>query len=585
MQKLWNEIKRRNVPRVATVYTISAWVVIQVASTVFPPLHIPDWVLSFIIILALVGFPIAVILSWIFQLTPNNVVVENRINEPEEVHYGKRIFTSNVAISILIVIVIGQFIYFNNSKVNANEQDKSIAVIPFDNLTNDADLESFTDGMTEEIISHLSKIASLRVTSRTSVKGFKKSQASIPEIASKLFVNNVLEGSIRKSGSKIRITAELIDAKTDKHIWSDDYDYLELQDILKVQTDVSTKVAKALKNQLTDQEKLSLSKNYTENIEAYKFYLKGKSFWDKRSRADFDSAEANFKKAISIDPQYALAYSGLADCYVHSNFKSLSQVEAMPIAKAYLLKALQIDSNLCEAITTLGFIQSHFDYHWQQGRRTLERALQCNPNYPMAHVYLSNIALLNGHKSGLREIKTALELDPLSPTINWVFGRAYYCAGELDSSIAQLQRTLKLFPEYNLTRTTLSLAYLEKKDFGKAQQVIGGLPQSPFLQEYKGLFNSEFLAVTGRKDLSEQNLNESLKSFEGLSNYRVAQIWTILGNRDKAIENLERAYERKEITLIFVNVDRILIPLKKDTRFQALLKKMNFEKSGYGLID
>jgi len=271
-------------------------------------------------------------------------------------------------------------------------------------------------------------VGSLGVTSRTSIRMYKGTKLPVKEIAKNLGVTHLLEGSVRKSGNQVRITVQLIDAATDKHIWSEDYDYRELKDIFPVQTDVSSRVTEVLKQKLTQKEKESLSKKYTDNIQAYKFYRKGRNYWDKRTKVSYDSAEANFKKAIDLDPDYALAYSGLADCYTF-NQKGLSQLEAMPIAKSYAEKALSIDSTLCEAWTTIGFIQTHFYFRWMEGKKTLQRALSINPNYELAHRYLGNILICTGHiEDALKETQKALNLDPLSSASNMVLRRSLYFA-------------------------------------------------------------------------------------------------------------------------------------------------------------
>ena len=218
--------------------------------------------------------------------------------------------------------------------------------------------------MMEEILNHLAKIKDLRVISRTSSMQYKGAKISVTEIAKELGVTNILEGSVRKSGDHVRITVQLIDAVNEKHLWSEDYDFQELKDIFAVQSDVSIRVAEILKTKLTQQEKESLSKTYSHDQQAYKYYLKGRFYWDKRTRQAFDSAEVYFKKAIEVDPAYALAYAGLADCYSFDT-KGIPESEATPIAKSYVAKALSLDSTLGEAWTALGLIQSHREHDWE----------------------------------------------------------------------------------------------------------------------------------------------------------------------------------------------------------------------------
>jgi TolB-like protein/Tfp pilus assembly protein PilF len=576
--RFWNELKRRNVPRVATVYAISSWVIIQVATTVFPYLQIPGWVTTALIILIMVGFPIVLILAWIFEFAPQaeQEVQQQRVDSP---YPNRRLFTSNVGIAILLLLLIAQFLYFKFSDRSKNSEGvHSIAVMPFDNLTNDKEIEPFGVGITSEIISHLSKIGTLEVSSRTSVQLLKKAQASIGEIASKLSVNYVLSGSIRKSGQKIRITVELVDAITDKTVLSDDYDYLELKDIFHVQSDVSAKVAQALKAKLTPEEKVSLAKNYTDNIQAYKYYLKGRNFWDKRTSLDFDSAETNFKKAIDIDPQYALAYSGLADCYTF-NQKGLTQIEAIPIARDYTLKALSIDSNLCEAVTTMGFIQSHYDFDWKKGKETLEKAILINPNYELAHRYLGNVLLFTGHiEEGLTETKKALALDPLAVSVNMVLGRNYYLARKYDEALAQIKKTLALNPKFISAYAVLGSCYLQRNQLDLALTAFLKQPMGEYDAGTVGrCFVVNAFARSNKRIRAKEEWNKITDDEKQKSPVFMAIALTGLGKNEEALTYLEHAVDIHALALILTNMNPEFDPLRNDPRFQAILKRLNFK--------
>ena len=218
-------------------------------------------------------------------------------------------------------------------------------------------------------------------------------------------------------------------------------------------------------NKLTPEEKTGLSKHNTDNVDAYRFYRKGRYFWDARTKESFDSAEVNYKKAIELDPDYALAYSGIADLYIY-NQKGLTQVEAIPIARDYLNKALSLDSTLVEALTTLGFIQSDYDYDWKSSKQTLEKVIRLNPNYAYAHIFYGNLLQYTAQNTqkGIEEIKKARSLDPLSVSINWILGRNYYLAQRYDSASDMLNKTLTLNPRYSLAKATLILVLLAKKN-------------------------------------------------------------------------------------------------------------------------
>ena len=461
--------------------------------------------------------------------------------------------------------------------------DKSIAVIPFTDLSQEHDQEYFCDGMTEEILNHLSKIRDLRVISRTSCMKYKGAKISVNEIARELGVTNILEGSIRRSGDQVRVTVQLIDASSDEHLWSEDYDFLELKDIFSVQTDVSTRVAGVLKAKLTTQEKGTLSKTNTENPEAYKLYLKGRFYWAKRTPQSYDSAEQYYKRAITLDPEYALAYSGLADCYT-LGLQGMTMVEEIPIAKAYLTKAISLDSNLSEALTTMGFIQSHFDYDWASAKSTLQKAILLNPNYPIAHLYYGNIFIFTGDiEQGLIEVKKAVDLDPLSSSVNWALGSRYYLTNKTDLAITQFQKTLTLDPENNAAKLWLGLSFLRKGFYDQAIDTFGKLPRNTLqqLDNYKILI-SLVHAQNGESARAKSELNEISKG-EGIQSNDISRLFFLtllyisLENYDAALTQLERAYEIRSLNIIGLKIDPIFDPIRNQPRFKALLKKMNFE--------
>jgi len=480
-----------------------------------------------------------------------------------------------ILLALLLPVCYLGFLYFTQTKTEL--RDKSIAVLPFVDLSKDHDQEYFSDGMMEEILNHLSKISELKVISRTTSMKYRGSKQSLNEIASELGVSNILSGSVRTSGGKVRITVQLIDAKTDKQLWSQDYDYQDFKDILAVQSDASTKVATILRLKLSEQEQGSLGKQNTENQLAYNFYRKGRSFWDKRSYANYDSAELNYKRAIELDPEYALAYAGLADLYTF-NQKGLSQLEALPIAKAYVEKALALDSSLCEAWTTKGFIQSHIEFDWKGSIKFFDKALRLNPNYPIAHLYKGNVYFAYGDTArGNAETRKALSLDPLSSSINWVVGRNYLIGRQYQMSIKQGRKTLALDQRYIYARIFLALALIGTKSYDEAISILNALPDLTYgTGENKHVMLSYAYASSGNTVKARVELDFALKRKENLSPFYLGMTYVALGDNDKALDQFEQGYENRVIQMLFMKNNPWTDPIRDDPRFKAILKKMNF---------
>jgi TolB-like protein len=474
------------------------------------------------------------------------------------------------------------FIYRNLIHVTGfSEGEKTIAVLPFENV-GVMDTEIYiSDGITQDIIKNLSKISSLqKVIGWFSVRSFKKTTKTLKEIADELGVAAILSGTMERHSDKIHIIAELIEVNTNKRLWGDDFEY-ETKDILSIQSKVAGEIVKALKANVTQQEKNNISRHNTDNVEAYKYYLKGRNFWNGRSRTNFDSAEANFKRAIQLDPNYALAYAGLADCYTY-NFQGMSQLEAIPIARGYANQALELDSNLSEGLTSLGFIQHNFDFEWDKSKKTLERAIELDPNNPIAHLYYGNLLQYTGHtEEGLKEAEKAAALDPLAFGANWVLGRNYYFAGLNDKAIDRLDKLKPTPLQAAVVAWSLGLVYAQKKMYPEAIQQFDKVSTTDHNAnpiDYYAIMQSYGYSLAGEHDKAKKLLDSTLKlTGVWLSPYRIAQAYTALGEYDKALEQLEKSYDMRDLHLFWIKVDPGFIPIRNNPRFINLMKKMNLE--------
>ena len=510
-------------------------------------------------------------------VVPDKKKMDGKLQEKK--HAGRK---WAFALAPIVLLTAAFILYRNLAHVSGfSEGEKTIAVLPFENAGG-MDTEVYiSDGITQDIIKNLSKISSLqKVIGWFSVRSFKKTNKTLKEIADELGVAAILSGTMERHSDKIHIIAELIEVNSNKRLWGDDFEY-DTKDILSIQSKVAGEIVKALRANVTQEEKNIISRHNTENVEAYKYYLKGRNFWNARGRANFDSAEANFKRAIQLDPNYALAYAGLADCYT-MNFQGMSQLEAIPIARGYANQALVLDSNLSEGLTSLGFIEHVFDYEWSKSKKTLERAIELDPNNSTAHLYYGNLLFYTGHTAeGLKENEKAAALDPLSFGANWVLGRNYYFAGLNDEAIKKFDKLRSAPLQSAVIAWSLGLAYVQKKMYPEAKQEFEKVSVTDHTAnpiDYYAIMQSYGYALTGDHVKAKEMLDSTLK-IKGvwLSPYRIAQTYTALGDYEKAQDQLDKSYEIRDLHLFWIKVDPGFIPIRNKPRFIQLMKKMNLD--------
>jgi len=516
----------------------------------------------------------------IFALTNEGLVVPKREQLSGKLKaIKKKAATKRIMIAaiILVLVLAALFLYRRSLTHTGFTGEKSVAVLPFENTGGDSTQQYITDGITQDIINNLSKISSLqKVIGWFSVKNFRKTTQSLKQIADELGVAAILKGSVEKRGNQTYIIAELIEAGTNNRLWGNEFVY-DSKDFLSIQSQVSNQIVTALHGNILPDDRKKLDKNFTENIEAYKLYRRGRVFWDQRTRESYDSAEANYKRAIDLDPDYALAYAGLADLYTF-NQRGASQLDAIPIAEKYARKALELDSTLVEAQTTLAFIQSHFYFDYDGAKTKFETIIKNNPNYSIAHLYLGNVLLFTGNvDAGLAETKKALSLDPLSTITNFALGRNYYFGRRYDSAIRQLKETVTLNPRHKQAYTFLGYCYVQKKLYAQALEIFSGLPADAYDGFHGTLVRCYGYAAAGDRARALDSLKAIPRAAQLNFPIAMAQISVALGNRDEAFTYLELAYETHWLLLLTLKVEELWDPLRSDPRFKALLKKMNLE--------
>ncbi|HXP35605.1 MAG TPA: hypothetical protein VN827_08670, partial [Chthoniobacterales bacterium] len=449
------ELKRRNVYKVAVAYAVVSWLLIQAASIFFPAFDAPPWVMKIFIIVIIFGFPVALIFSWAFEITPEGIKLESEIEPNKSITRGtgRKIVAITIA---LAVAAAGLFVYqlvrsksdTSESPTTATIANKSIAVLPFDNLSRDPDNAYFCEGVQDEILTRLAKVADLKVISRTSTQHFKSTPDNLPQIAKQLGVAHILEGSVQKASDQVRVNVQLINALTDAHLWADTYDR-KLTDIFAVESEIAKNIAETLQARLTGSEKSSIAKTPTVNPEAYELYLRGKFFAEKRTGADLRKSIEYYDQAIAKDPGYPLAYVGLADSHLLlTAYGAISTKEAASPARAALKKALALDDSLAQAHASSGLL-ANLELDLNRAITELERAIQLNPNYATAHHWIALPLMAIGQSDrAIVEGKRAIELDPLSLICNADLAWVYFNARRYDETEAQARKTLEMDPRF-----------------------------------------------------------------------------------------------------------------------------------------
>jgi TolB-like protein/Flp pilus assembly protein TadD len=531
--------------RIVVVYAAVAFVLWQAAEIAVPALNLPAWMLTFVVVATLAGFPIVVLLALAFQVTTTGKIVPLTREVVEAAPEGLR----------------------------------SVAVLPFANLSADPDNEYFSDGVTEDIITHLAKISGLKVISRASVMQYKSTERNLRQIGQELGVTTVIEGSVRRAGDRVRITAQLVDPWTDQHLWADNYDR-ELTDIFAIQSDVALRIADALKATLSPDVRARIQREPTHNLEAHNSYLLGTFYWNKRTGEGLQRAIDHFERAIELDPGYAIAYSGLADCYNLLPFYGDAHPgEAHPKARAAALKALELDDTLAEAHTSYAFVECWYDWDWSLAETAFERAIALNPSYAQAyHWHAWYLTARQQPHQAIARVTTALSLDPLSLIVNTDMGDLHYYARAYDKAIAQHEKTLQMDSTFWPAHVNLGRAYVQA---GRIEEAIESLGTAIRLSKHHpsgiGMLGYAY-AVSGRRDEALDTIEQlkELATRVNVPSYLLAVVYAGLGELDLAFEWLDRAHRQRDSAwlIYYLKADPWADNLRDDPRFADLLSRM-----------
>jgi TolB-like protein/Flp pilus assembly protein TadD/predicted Ser/Thr protein kinase len=483
--------------------------------------------------------------------------------------------------AVLLVAVLACAGWFYRSRTGGGETIDSVAVLPFVNAGGDPNAEYLSDGITESLINSLSQLPHLRVMSRDSAFMFKGKNTDAQTVGRQLGVRAVFEGRVMQRGDDLEISAELVDARDNSHVWGQRYNR-KLADVFALQDDLAKEMTTALRMRLTGEDEKRMAKSDTANPEAYQDYLKGRFWWNKRTEEGLNRGVEYFQQAIAQDPTYAVAYSGLADCYRGLGYYGyVSPKEAYPKAKEAALMAVQLDDKLAEAHNSLEGVKADYDWDWAGAEREGRRAIELNPNYAPAHQwYGSTLGQLGRSQEAQAELKRALDLDPLSVVINWNMGTGlFFFTRQYDQAIEQERKTLELDPNFMLAHVFLGVAYVQTSMYKE------GLAE---LDEALVISPGNTLAISqlGRADALSGRRTEALKAIDQLNELsrqrfvpatRWAVVYVGLREKNKALEWLEKAYQERSLGPSTLKANPVFDPLRSDPRFADLLRRMNLQ--------
>jgi len=483
-----------------------------------------------------------------------------------------------LALAGALVLVLTRY-HSSSHATLESRRIESIAVLPLRNLSGDSEQEYFADGMTEALITDLAQISALRVISRTSVMHYKGLNKPPPEIAQELHVEGVVEGSVLRSGGRVRITAELVDAASGKDLWARSYER-ELRDVLILQGEVASAIADEIRVKITPQERSRLATNRVVDPAAHEDYIRGRYYWNKRTEEGLKRGIDYFRQAIDLEPTYAEAYDGLADCWMGlAWYGYVPSKDAFSRAKAAATRAVELNGSMAEAHTSLAFVSANYDYDWKAAEDGYQRAIALNPNYANAHHWYADfLSAMGRHEEAIAESKRARELDPLSPIINTWLGWRYQFARQYDQAIVEYRKALDLDPSFPPVHLVLGQTYEQK---GMLKEATVELEQAVNLSGSGAIYLASLAhayGVAGRRNDALQVIRrlEKLAAGQQVSSYDMALAFMGMDDKDHAFSWLERAASDHAGRLMFLNVEPRFNSVRSDPRFGELVRRLNF---------
>jgi len=585
---IWTELKRRNVVRVAIAYGIVSWLVLQLMDVLLPLLALPEWVGRFVLLILIVGFFLALILSWAFELTPEGVKLERDVDRSQSVTQSTGRKLDFIIIGVLSIALImfaldkfgaapdkaftqiaAEAPKSEETSADAEEsKENTIAVLPFVNMSSDPEQEYFSDGLTEELLNLLSRIPELRVTSRSSSFFYKGKDFQISDVGQALGVGHVLEGSVRRSGETIRITAQLIDVKNDVHIWSNTWDR-KFEDVFAIQDEIAAAVVDALKISM-----LGEPPRVAETTpEAYALYLQGRSFYARRNADGARQAAALLERALEIDNQYAPAWVLFGEIHrAGSTIGAWEPHEGFPLARSAAMEALRLDEDNAYAHLLLSRIAEIYDYDLETARKEIGIALAMIPGDSNIRANAARIAMFSGAQvdDAVALRQEAIAGDPLNLLLRIRLGFSYLYNDRMEEAISVFREIIALNPEVAGARFRLGMALIMKGEYDAALEAINEETRDGFQSAgrafvYHALGNSE----------RAQSELEELIALGYVWPYEIAMVYAYRGDLDEAFIWLDRAIERRDSSLATLVVDPFMVNLHDDPRFELVVDRID----------
>ncbi len=578
-RKFFAELKRRHVYRVAIAYGVVAWLLIQVATQVFPFFEIPNWVVRLVVLVVALGFPIALIVAWAFEMTPQGVKRAEDIAPNEYIpHWSARRFAALIVAIAMVATGLMMFPLVRNKSTSTaritaapTPSQKSIAVLPLLNESGDPNDEYFSDGLSEELIAALAQIKGLKVIGRSSSFRFKDKKEDSKTIGKKLGVSTLLEGTVRKQGDQVRIVAELVKAADGSELWSRTFDR-ELKDIFAVQAEIAGAVATSLELTLLGTDDTSTKNISTNSVEAHNAYLQGHFYFQRRNLEDYRMAVGFFDQAIRLDPDYAMAYAERSEAWAWiGDLSSEKRKEAWAAAAGDAEKAVAIDSHLAEAHAALGWVRFFIEWKFAEGLAELRDAQQLSPWNPTANDLMARVVIYLGQfQEAERLARQAIELDPLGYQARTSLARVLLAEEKLDEMEASARKAAELQPTAAGNHRWLVFVAIQRGD-GEAALHEARLEPNEGYRHFE-LALAHY--ARGNRPAADAALADLIAKDRNFLAYQIAEVYALRGKTDKAFEWLEVAFNNHDTGMLSLSIDPLMRGLQHDARYNGLLAKI-----------